>query len=83
MAMKMRQSLAQLEQEFWQEAQQSRRRSERLQHHAVVRSRKRSFDSDTMLRQFVEQTLSVRDIGFYQNLFTHCRTPCCGSAIAI
>jgi hypothetical protein len=43
MAMKMRQSLAQLEQEFWHEAQQSRRRSERLQRHAVVRSRKRFY----------------------------------------
>ena len=43
MAMKMRQSLAQLEREFWHEAQQSRRRSERLQHHAQVRSRRRFY----------------------------------------
>jgi hypothetical protein len=43
MAMKMRQSLAQLEQEFRHEAQQARRRSERLQHHAVVRTRKRLY----------------------------------------
>jgi hypothetical protein len=42
MAMKMRQSLAQLEQEFWHEAQQDRRRREHLHRHAVVRSRKRS-----------------------------------------
>jgi hypothetical protein len=43
MAMKMRQSLAQLEQEFWHEAQEDRRRRERLRRHAVVRSRKRSY----------------------------------------
>jgi hypothetical protein len=41
MAMKMRQSLAQLEQEFWHEAQQDRRRRERLWRSAVVRTRKR------------------------------------------
>jgi hypothetical protein len=42
MAMKMRQSLAQLEQEFRHEAQLDRSRRESLRRHAVVRSRKRS-----------------------------------------
>jgi hypothetical protein len=44
MAMKMRQSLAQLEQEFWHEAQQDRRRRERLRRHAVRRSRLRFYE---------------------------------------
>ncbi len=43
MAMKMRQSLAQLEQQFWQEAQLDRTRREHLRRHVVVRSRKRSW----------------------------------------
>jgi len=42
MAMKMRQSLAQLEQEFRQEAQLDRSRRESLRRHAVLRSRKRN-----------------------------------------
>ncbi|HEY8626252.1 MAG TPA: hypothetical protein VIL82_09610 [Solirubrobacteraceae bacterium] len=42
MAMKMRQSLAQLEQEFRHEAQLDRSRRESLRRHAVLRSRKRS-----------------------------------------
>jgi membrane glycosyltransferase len=42
MAMKMRQSLAQLEQEFRHEAKLDRSRRESLRRHAVVRSRKRS-----------------------------------------
>jgi membrane glycosyltransferase len=42
MAMKMRQSLAQLEQEFRQEAQLDRSRRESLRRHAVLRSRKRT-----------------------------------------
>ncbi len=41
MAMKMRQSLAQLEQEFRHEAQRDRSRRESLRKRAVVRSRKR------------------------------------------
>jgi membrane glycosyltransferase len=42
MAMKMRQSLAQLEQQFRHEAQLDRTRRERLRRHAVSRSRKRT-----------------------------------------
>jgi anti-sigma-K factor RskA len=42
MAMKMRQSLAQLEQEFRQEAQLDRSRRENLRRHAVLRSRTRT-----------------------------------------
>jgi membrane glycosyltransferase len=42
MAMKMRQSLAQLEQEFRHEAQLDRSRRENLRRHAVLRSRKRT-----------------------------------------
>jgi anti-sigma-K factor RskA len=41
MAMKMRQSLAQLEQEFRHEAELDRNRRENLRKRAVVRSRKR------------------------------------------
>jgi hypothetical protein len=41
MAMKMRQSLAQLEQEFWHEMQLDRRRRENLRRQAVKRSRVR------------------------------------------
>jgi membrane glycosyltransferase len=42
MAMKMRQSLAQLEQEFRHEAQLDRSRRETLRKHAVRRSRRRT-----------------------------------------
>jgi hypothetical protein len=42
MAMKMRQSLAQLEQEFREEAQLDRSRRETLRRHAVRRSRHRT-----------------------------------------
>jgi hypothetical protein len=42
MAMKMRQSLAQLEQEFRHEARLDRSRRENLRQHAVLRSRKRT-----------------------------------------
>ncbi len=42
MAMKMRQSLAQLEQEFRQEVQLDRSRRESLRRHAVLRSRTRT-----------------------------------------
>jgi membrane glycosyltransferase len=42
MAMKMRQSLAQLEQEFRHEADLDRSRRESLRRHAVLRSRKRT-----------------------------------------
>jgi hypothetical protein len=42
MAMKMRQSLAQLEQEFRHEAQLDTKRREHLRRNAVVRSRKRA-----------------------------------------
>ncbi len=44
MAMKMRQSLAQLEQEFRHEAQLDRSRRETLRRHAVRRSRKRTHE---------------------------------------
>jgi membrane glycosyltransferase len=43
MAMKMRQSLAQLEQEFRHETQLDRSRRESLRRHAAVRSRKRTY----------------------------------------
>jgi membrane glycosyltransferase len=46
MAMKMRQSLAQLEQEFRHEMQQDRRRREHLRRHAVLRSRKRTVERE-------------------------------------
>lgn len=42
MAMKMRQSLAQLEQEFLYETQRDRSRRENLRRHAVRRTRKRT-----------------------------------------
>jgi hypothetical protein len=42
MAMKMRQSLAQLEQEFRHEMQRDSARRENLRRHAVLRSRKRT-----------------------------------------
>jgi hypothetical protein len=42
MAMKMRQSLAQIEQQFRHEAQLDRNRQETLRRHAVRRSRRRS-----------------------------------------
>jgi hypothetical protein len=44
MAMKMRQSLAQLEQEFRHETQLDRNRRERLRRHAVRRSRLRTHE---------------------------------------
>ncbi|MBV9836723.1 MAG: hypothetical protein JO156_01295 [Solirubrobacterales bacterium] len=44
MAMKMRQSLAQLEQEFRHETQLDRSRRESLRRHAVVRSRRRTHE---------------------------------------
>ena len=46
MALKMRQSLAQLEQEFRHEMQQDRHRHERLRRAAVVRSRKRRIERE-------------------------------------
>jgi hypothetical protein len=46
MAMKMRQSLAQLEQEFRYEAQLDRTRREHLRKHAVLRSRKRNVERE-------------------------------------
>jgi membrane glycosyltransferase len=46
MAMKMRQSLAQLEQEFRHEAQLDRSRRESLRRHAVLRSRKRTHERE-------------------------------------
>jgi membrane glycosyltransferase len=46
MAMKMRQSLAQIEQEFRHEMQQDRRRREHLRRHAVQRSRKRTVERE-------------------------------------
>ena len=44
MAMKMRQSLAQLEQEFREEMQLDRSRRERLRRKAILRSRKRHYE---------------------------------------
>jgi membrane glycosyltransferase len=46
MAMKMRQSLAQLEQEFLYEAQRDRSRRENLRRHAVRRTRKRTHERE-------------------------------------
>ncbi|HWE34792.1 MAG TPA: hypothetical protein VG410_14975 [Solirubrobacteraceae bacterium] len=46
MAMKMRQSLAQLEQEFLYETQQDRARREHLRRNAVLRSRKRTVERE-------------------------------------
>jgi membrane glycosyltransferase len=46
MAMKMRQSLAQLEQEFRHETQLDRSRRESLRRHAVTRSRKRTHERE-------------------------------------
>ena len=46
MAMKMRQSLAQLEQEFRHEVQLDRSRRESLRRRAVVRSRKRTHERE-------------------------------------
>jgi membrane glycosyltransferase len=46
MAMKMRQSLAQLEQEFRHEAQMDRSRRENLRRNAVLRSRKRTHERE-------------------------------------
>jgi hypothetical protein len=52
MAMKMRQSLAQLEQEFRQEMQLDRSRREHLRRHAVVRSRKRTHEHERKRSSF-------------------------------
>lgn len=46
MAMKMRQSLAQLEQEFLYETQRDRSRRETLRRHAVLRTRKRTHERE-------------------------------------
>ena len=46
MAMKMRQSLAQLEQEFVHEMQRDRRRRQHLRRAAVVRSRNRAVERE-------------------------------------
>ena len=46
MAMKMRQSLAQLEQEFRHEAKLDRSRRESLRRHAIIRSRKRTVERE-------------------------------------
>ena len=46
MAMKMRQSLAQLEQEFYSESQRDRSRQERLHRQAVRRSRVRAVERE-------------------------------------
>jgi hypothetical protein len=46
MAMKMRQSLAQIEQEFRHEAQRDRSRRESLRRRAVSRSRKRTYERE-------------------------------------
>ncbi len=52
MAMKMRQSLAQLEQEFRHEMQQDRRRREDLRRHAALRSRKRTYEREKKRSSF-------------------------------
>ncbi|MHB8658332.1 MAG: hypothetical protein ACYC91_10335 [Solirubrobacteraceae bacterium] len=46
MAMKMRQSLAQIEQEFRHEMLRDRTRREHLRRHAIVRSRKRTVERE-------------------------------------
>jgi hypothetical protein len=46
MAMKMRQSLAQLEQEFRHEIQRDRRRRDSLRRNAVLRSRRRTVERE-------------------------------------
>ena len=46
MAMKMRQSLAQLEQEFRHEIQRDRRRRDSLRRNAVLRSRRRTHERE-------------------------------------
>jgi membrane glycosyltransferase len=46
MSMKMRQSLAQLEQQFRHEAQLDRNRRDNLRRHAVLRSRKRTHERE-------------------------------------
>jgi hypothetical protein len=46
MAMKMRQSLAQLEREFLYEAQLDQKRREHLRRHAVMRSRRRTVERE-------------------------------------
>ncbi len=46
MAMKMRQSLAQLEQEFRHETQRDRSRRDGLRRHAALRSRKRTVERE-------------------------------------
>ncbi len=46
MALKMRQSLAQLEQEFRHETQRDRSRRENLRRHAASRSRKRTHERE-------------------------------------
>jgi hypothetical protein len=43
MALKMRQSLAQIEREFWHETELDLRRQERLRREAAQRSRKRTY----------------------------------------
>ena len=43
MAMKMRQSLAQLEREFWHETERDQRRREQLRRQAAQRSRRRHY----------------------------------------
>jgi hypothetical protein len=52
MAMKMRQSLAQIEQEFRHEMQQDRRRREDLRRHAALRSRKRTYEREKKRSSF-------------------------------
>jgi hypothetical protein len=52
MAMKMRQSLAQLEQEFRHEMQLDRSRRENLRRRAVVRSRKRTHEREVKRSSF-------------------------------
>jgi ABC-type phosphate transport system auxiliary subunit len=46
MALRMRQSLAQIEEEFRDEMQRDRTRSEKQRRHAVVRSRKRTIERE-------------------------------------
>jgi hypothetical protein len=52
MAMKMRQSLAQLEQEFRHEAKLDRTRRESLRRHAVLRSRQRTHERNKKRSSF-------------------------------
>ncbi len=62
MALKMRQSLAQLEREFWDEAELEYQRRQQLRREATQRSRKRTY-------QRLEKRRSLRFWGLILTLF--------------